>query len=195
MSASNGGTAHRIDIGDDNFCAFGSKAQRDRAAEAGAGPGDERHLAGKPAHAAPSSRSIGMVSSTSAAIRPRKYRYWPESSASLVSTKDVGVGEHARQNPVFANVRIRCVVNYSSRDFSLQSVTLLSLVLPAAGFVIEFRQFAAFADDHRHPDIGTFLDARADGIRAIARWPRRRRPAWSANATRTSISVLPSALV
>src|SRR5271170_2643849 len=68
----NGATPPHVDVGDDDFRALGGKAQRDGATEAGAGPGDERHLAGKPAHAAPSTRSIGKVSSTSAAIRPRK---------------------------------------------------------------------------------------------------------------------------
>ena len=169
----NGAAALGVDVGDDDFRAFGGKALRDRTAEAGTGAGDQRHLA----------EQAGSSAALFAVDRHGQFDQRRDAPAQMTilasqqriarAAKTFGVGEHPRQNQVFADGRRPQRRKSFSRDVSLQTIALLSLVLPAAGLVVEFRQFVAVADDQRHPHIGTFLDGPADGLeQMIARWPR-----------------------
>src|ERR1700722_413211 len=68
-------SAHSVDIGDDYFGALGGEALRHGPTQAGAAAGHQRDFAREPAHALRSSAPIGMVSSSNAAMRPRRKRY------------------------------------------------------------------------------------------------------------------------
>ncbi len=67
--------ARGVEVGDHNLGAFGGETLRDGAAQTRAAAGDQCHFARKPAHALRSSALIGVVSSSKAAMRPRRKRY------------------------------------------------------------------------------------------------------------------------